>query len=170
VHSPALCMACHSDTQDTLLGVSPQGPGGDMGTYADTSSGCGGAVPADYYEGWLLLSPGLWVTNSARLRSIIELVARACFQRRREPMDAALWYASISRSLLPYNRSLLTLTHTSGMPVLVPVLVAPVCLCSRALFSCTRSLLTLAHTSMRRSGMPLLATLVHVCTTSLVVI
>ena len=28
---------------------------------------------------------------------------------------ADLRYASISRSLLPYNRSLLTLTHTSGM-------------------------------------------------------
>ena len=29
---------------------------------------------------------------------------------------ADLRYASISRSLLPYNRSLLTLPHTSGMP------------------------------------------------------
>ncbi len=85
-------MACHSDTQDTLLGVSPQGPGGDMGTYGEAPSGCGGALPADYHEGWLHLSPGLWVTNTARLRSIIEMVARACFQRRREPMDAALWY------------------------------------------------------------------------------
>ena len=40
------------------------------------------------------LSPGLWVSNTARLRSIVEMVARASFQRRREPMDAALWYAS----------------------------------------------------------------------------
>jgi len=37
----------------------------------------------------------------------------------------ALRYASISRSLLPYNRSLLTLTHTSSPPL---VAVAPIVL------------------------------------------
>ena len=56
---------------------------------------------------------------------------------------AYLRYASVSRSLLPYNRSLLARTHTSGMLVLVGLFCRIIGLfCHR-----NRSLLTLTHTS-----------------------
>ena len=81
----ALCMACHSNEQDTLLGM---GGAGGEGVGACNS----GAVPPDMCERWLDFSPGLWIKSTARLRTLCEMIARARFQRRREPMDAALWY------------------------------------------------------------------------------
>ena len=59
-------------------------------------------------------------------------------------MLAYLRYASISRSLLPWNRSLLTLAHTSGMRSLMGLF----CVYNRSLLPYGRPLLTLAHTSV----------------------
>jgi len=58
--------------------------------------------------------------------------------------EEPLRYASISRSLLSYNRSLLTLPHTSGMAMLV---VGLFCAYDRSLLPYDRPLLTLMRTS-----------------------
>lgn len=87
----SLCMPCHSEVQDTLLGVTSSGGEGSVSFGGDTTASVG-AIPPELCELWLDFSPGLWVKSTAQLRALIEQVARARFQKRREPMDAALWY------------------------------------------------------------------------------
>ena len=94
----ALCMPCHSDTQDTILGVAAGGGESAAGSFGGEVAGSGGAVPPDLCEQWLAFSPGLWVKSTAHLRALVEQVARARYQRRQEPMDAALWYVLARRT------------------------------------------------------------------------
>ena len=57
------------------------------------------------------------------------------------------WY--MNRSLLPYNRALLTLTHTSGILMLIGLFWYM----NRSLLPYNRALLPLTHTSGMLAGM-----------------